>query len=215
MTTEAIVRADSAASAAAVLQGNPLEGGWNEIAPAAAKVVGWSGWVGEGDPPHDIFPKDPRTWGPAAWSGLASACERLLPTLTQRRAELCLRPHARHVLSDPQRCLAFLKGREDQPIRLLLEPAAFLTGGMLAAAADHLERAFSALGGHPSTWAVLLTNRARVNDHDDDLLGPAPLHDGLLDPALLADLCERHVPAAVPRVILAREAAAQAAVLGA
>jgi hypothetical protein len=95
-----------------------------------------------------------------------------------------LRPHVRHVLSDPQSCATFFRAREGQPIRLLLEPAAFLTGSMLSMAEDHLQRAFDALAGMAATAAILLTNVERV-DGDDDRLLRVPVHLGALDPILL------------------------------
>jgi hypothetical protein len=192
-----------------------------EVAPcwsaeASSRVVAWSGWSGESaEPALGVFPREVATWGPAAWAALAAVCDRMVPRLVELGGELCLRPHARHVLSDPQRCLTFLRSRENQPIRLLLEPAAFLTVGMLAAAEDHMDRALSALAGQPGTWAVLLSNVRRLEaEGDPDQLAPAALDEGLLDPEMMLRVWRKHAPEDQPCVVLPGDIRARAAVLG-
>jgi hypothetical protein len=127
-----------------------------------------------------------------------------LPQLQERGIQLWLRPHARHVLADPQSCMSFLSRRTMQPIRLLLEPAAFLTHEMLAHAEDHLARAFEALGSHPGVAAVLLANVGHAPS-DDAPLVPAPLHRGSLDPDLVVRHWRRCVPAEMPVALLVEE----------
>lgn len=203
LTDKAVVRPGTQGSEALVAPGNLLApGGLPAPRGGCKRMLAWSGWVDD-DPAGGMFARTAATWGPSAWAGLTAACDRLVPELAAGGAELCIRPHARHVLSDTQRCLTFLRSREGQPIRLLLDAPGLLTGGMLPMVEDHLERAFATLGGHPGVWAVLLSNVQRAApDSDDDLLMPAPLGAGLIDPDLIVSAWRRHCPPELPCVIL-------------
>ncbi len=176
----------------------------------------WSGWS-EGDEqrgPEEAV-RDFRTWSRDAWGRLERWCDDLTPELRQRGIELWIRPHARHILADTQCCLSFLGRRQGGQIRLLFEPTAFLTAGMLDRSEEHLERAFASLGAHPSVAATLLSNRHGPDD--DPLEGPlraAPLHRGCVDPALLVRLWRQYVPRGIPAVLLDDELEAQVRCLG-
>jgi hypothetical protein len=187
---------------ARILPHNPLDTQPIQL-PDAPRTVMYSGWFPDGEG------IDFRTWTPTAWQALDAFCDRLRPPLEACAATLCFRPHARHILADPQACLAFLKRREGQPFEVLLDAAAFLTPGMLGRAEDHLTRAFEALPGHLSVPAAVLTNVAPAGP---DALSPAPLHRGLLDPGLLVTLARRHA-SHLPWILLDEDVDAQMGLL--
>ena len=181
------------------------------LAPA---WVCWSGWIEDDTPrPAESVEQDFRSWSREGWQRFEGWCDELVPRLRERSIELWLRPHCRHVLSDPQSCASFLARRPGQPIRLLFEPSAFLTIDMLASAEDHLERAFAALGSHPGVAAVLLTNRLRAAAESEPLQA-APLHRGEVNPDLFARLWRQHVPHDLPVALLSDELEQQRRVLG-
>lgn len=171
------------------------------VPPSSRRLVCWSGWVGE-----SAFDRDFRTWMKPAWDALERACEAFAGT------ELCLLPHPRHILSDAQSCLSLLRRFEGRPVRLVLDAAGLLTGSMLGAAEDHLARVFDALGHHPAVSLIRLTNVER-DEGDDDFLRPAPLHRGLLDPALLVQSLRRAGHSHVPVALLDESFEAQASLV--
>jgi hypothetical protein len=179
------------------------------------RTVLFSGWFGDDDEPAEPrrgrFPRSHRTWSPAAWAQLSALCDALVPELRSRGATACFRPHARHILADPQSCLAFLRKRENQPLEVLLEPAAFLTPEMLPRAEDHLSRAFEALGSSPRTAALLLTNIAPA-EGTGDAFQVTPLTGGHIDPALLVQLARRHA-AHLPWILMDDDLDAQRALI--
>jgi hypothetical protein len=197
---------------AAVAHHNPLESVAVDAPLPAPRLVMWSGWFGAGEPLRGSFPRDFRTWTPRGWAGLARACDGLLPALTSAGMHLWVRPHARHVLADAQSCVSFLKEREGQPVRLLLDPAGLLTGSMLGLAEEHLGRIFGALGGHAGTGAALLSNLERAPG-EEELLVPAPLHRGLIDPSVILSAWRAHGDPALPCVLLDTEFEPQAALV--
>lgn len=181
-------------------------------------LIAWSGTLA----PEGLFARDPRTWMPAGLDALRRALGALRPKLKGAHARLLLRPHARHVLADPQRCLTTLRKwrAADAPFGLVLEPAAMLEAGMLAAVEDHLRRAFEALG--PLADAILLDNASPSvatpeGDADDPGAAPpldlVPLHRGAIDPALLVALAREFVPETTPIILRAPEIEAQRALL--
>ena len=173
--------------------------------------ITWSGRLGEGDEPFRALP-DAGNWTRAGWVTLIAACESLLPELRRRGVDLCLRPHARHILSDAQGCLTLLRGNPD--VRLLLDPGSMLAGSMLPRIEDHLTRIFEALGEHPAVAAVVLANVRLLDPKDEDALILCPLHRGLIDPELLLRTWQAHCPPQLPCVLLEEEFEAQAAMLG-
>jgi hypothetical protein len=173
-----------------------------EPAPASSgRIVCWSGWVGEGP-----FDRDFRTWTKPAWEALERACGAFGGT------GLCLLPHPRHILSDAQSCLTLLRRFEGGRVRLVLDPAGMLTGTMLDAAEDHLARTLDSLAHHPGVAVVRLTNVERDAD-DPDLLRPAPLDRGLLDPALIVRMFRSTGRSDVPVALLDDGFEAQASLL--
>ncbi|MFM9957338.1 MAG: hypothetical protein ACKVZJ_04635 [Phycisphaerales bacterium] len=124
----------------------------------AEPVMMWSGWMGE-----DVFERDPRCWGPA---GMTALRERLAALRAGgERRTILLRPHARHVLNDPQRCAAFQTEYGPLGFGLVLDAAAMLEDSMIAQAPDHLERIFERLGPL-SPWVVV----------DDETMGLVRVH---------------------------------------
>jgi hypothetical protein len=110
---------------------NPLIDGF--CPTSAHRVVSWTGWFGEtADPSTGLFPRDFRTWTPGAW-------QRLQHHLTTTSAELLLRPHARHIVSDAQACVLLVRDLPSN-IRLLLDPISMLEPAMLNDAQDHIAR---------------------------------------------------------------------------
>ncbi len=202
----------------AVLAGNLLSDDPPAI-PArlpARTLIAWSGTLAQ----TSLFDRDPRTWLPQGLERFRRVLDDLAPRLEATGSRLLFRPHARHVLCDPQRCLTLLGQWRDTgaPFGLILEPAAMLEHDMLDAADDHLARAFEALAAHAS--ALLLENVARPDptpgedaDEDPPPLDLRPLHRGQLDPERLLDLTRAHWPGDRPLILRDDEADAQIALL--
>lgn len=160
------------------------------------------------------FARDWATWGPRGWDALMAACAAASPSLSGRAARLLLRPHARHVLSDPYKCLRFLAERPDPCLGLALDAGAMLEHSMLADSEGHIERAFEMLG--PVADAVILTGVARAGDEASPptLTPPA---EGVLGPRHLGEMVQRHTDSATPLLLPgvgAPEVARQLAALG-
>jgi len=156
--------------------------------PWTDRRVFWSGWMGD-----SIFARDFHTWSKEAWQRLDQWCDGIRPTLSTTGGTICFRPHARHILSDPQSCFSFLKRRHGQPVELLLDIAAFLTPAMLPRAEDHILRALDALADHDGVPGILISNVVRAAG-DDDLLEPCPIDRGLLEPRLIQLISSRIPP---------------------
>lgn len=173
--------------------------------PGAGPVCVWSGTLA--DPEEGLFARDPRTWMPAGLDALDGTVRGVLDkadaTGDHGRPALLLRPHARHVLCDPQRCLTLLDRWADLPVGLALDASAMLEPSMLGAVEDHLARALEALGHHAA--AVFLTDlRPADPDEADAGFVPVPLGAGELAPILdrYAELVDAHAPADAPVVLL-------------
>jgi hypothetical protein len=176
---------------AAVLDVNPLGDGdlvLTDLTPAKRLVLP-SGWFGGPDRCVDgVYPRDLRAWTAPGADALAALADTLAEWAGPRGWTVCFRPHARHVLSDPQRVLSFLRGRESGPFEILLDPAAMLTASMLGAAGDHLRRAADALGGHPRVCAVAVSGVEVVRGPDgSDECRPCALGRGSIEAAVIAD----------------------------
>lgn len=187
---------------AGVIEANPLER--PPPVPAEApggRIVTASGWLGGGDG------ADFRTWSRPGWDALHAMCDAVTPELARAGLTLLLTPRAGHVLGDVQSARTWLGERAGEPVGLLLDPAALLTDAMVADAADHLERAYDALGGEPGVAGVRLTNVA----FDGGVARATPVHRGVL----AADPLVRFRDTGLPLVLLDDEVAAQEAVLGA
>lgn len=180
----------------------------------ADTLIAWSGSLSE----DGLFTREPATWMPSGLARFQSTLETLAPLLDAAGARLLFRPHARHVLADPQRCLTTLRKwrASGAPFGLVLEPAAMLEADMIPTAPDHLLRAFDALG--PLADAVLLENVEPPAPPGSDPEGEPPLervalHRGVLDPGVIAGLTAEFVPPETPIILRAEEIDAQAAVL--
>ncbi len=117
----------------------------------APRLIAWSGSLAD-----DPSERDPRTWGPAGLAALREALARLREPLTRAGARLLLRPHARHILCDPQRCVTMLNEWEisGDPFALALDPAAMIEESMLDHAEDHIRRAAEALAGRAALVVI-------------------------------------------------------------
>ena len=179
--------------AAAWIDGNPLAPGWVADADVPApRLLCFSGSLAQ-----NAFEVHPPNWmrpGRAALDALVMASA---PALEAQGRSLCLRPHARQVLSDAQGCLRFLADHAGLPVQVALSPADMITAGMLADLPDHLERMFGALG--PRAALVLLQDVGACAE--DDAPQPVALGSGALPRDLVRRLIESHVPAGTPIVL--------------
>jgi len=197
---------------ASFVDGNPLASDFLlDVELPGRTIVLWSGTLAE-----TLFGDEPRTWMRPGHDALRRFCDAAAPTLLLRGRTLCFRPHVRHVLSDVQGCLNFLRDRAGQPFTIALAPADLLTPDMLANAEEHLTRAFEALG--PRAAMVLLHDGqvagATTGGSDSDVLLPAPFGSGRLPREIVARLLREHVPAATPVVLLPTGVEAQRTLLG-
>lgn len=165
------------------------------------RLVAWSGWLADPLATHH-WPRDPRSWTTDSRATLDAALDRLLaiaPFTTG--TSLLLRPHARHLLSDIPRCLNLLRSRANQPLGLVLDPAAMLEPSMLNHAEDHCRRILEALADHPAVAGVVVTNIRRSAVAGDEALIPSPLCAGELPPTLLLSLARELAPS-LPLIVL-------------
>lgn len=178
---------------ASVVDDNPLQETWlyDRDLPGS-KVLSWSGSLGEA-----LFDAHPATWLRPGHEALARFCDEVAPQLEEAGTRLCFRPHARHVLSDPQSCLNFLRERAGQPFEIALSPAGFLEESMLDRVEDHMARAFEALG--PCATMVLLHD-VRVGS-EENALQSVPLGQGALPRDLVQQLLKAHLPTSTPIVL--------------
>ncbi len=192
--------------AAAWLDGNPLSPGWMAIAEVPApRLLCWSGSLSE-----DPFAVHPPNWMRPGRSALDALVTAAAPALEAEGRALCLRPHARQVLSDAQGCLRFLSDHAGLPVQVALSPADMITADMRADLTDHLDRLFGALG--PRAALVLLQD---VGEPDPDGSPRAvPLGQGVLPREHLRKLLEAHVPSETPVVLCPGDLPAQLAWLG-
>lgn len=205
-----------------------------ESPPASARspdqpLVCWSGWIESelqeaeeesGAAGLPDFRTQLRTWGPEAWDQMLRALQAA--GQQDRPAPILLRPHARHVVSDAQRCVRFLEaiGASTPACGLLLDPAAMLTPDMLTDAAEHLDRMLAGLAaavaagigasgnGAGGLWGLLLTG---LEPGPQGELTACPLTRGVLPADILLAAAAGWTEAAGPRrvVILAEDAAGQ------
>lgn len=162
--------------------------------------VAWSGrlllWSGSGaavgeESRNAFFDRSLATWGPVALEHFKGVVSRLAAVADHLGVRLVFRPHARHVLPDPQRCLNFLREWADAPIGLLVDPGAMLEQSMLPTVDDHLARAITALGDLADGVALTsVAQQPRSALDEDPFDGPppeiVPLQCGVGDPARAA-----------------------------
>lgn len=152
-------------------------------------VVAWSGTIAEG-----FFERDPRSWSAESRQRFETVCSRAHERLVRTGRRLLFRPCSRHVLNDAPSALAFLRAREGQPFGIVFDPAALLEPEMITRkgdrAADHVTRAFEALGGlSEAVWIC----GAHV-DEDDGRVAPCALRDSAVPASLFAKLIRNCCP---------------------
>lgn len=145
---------DGATPFAAVLRDDVLRLSPEGIAAGgviAPRLIAWSGSLAD-----DPSERDPRTWGPAGLASLRGALARWREPLIRANWRLLLRPHARHILCDPQRCVTMLNEWEKsgEPFALALDPAAMIEESMQSNADDHARRACEALASRSAIIVV-------------------------------------------------------------
>ena len=196
---------------ATILSINPLAPNATLPPAQSQRVMLWSGWCGDA-----IFERDFRTWTPDAWQRLDQflrlAEGEAAGSVSRDNHRICLRPHPRHILADPQSCLSFLKRYEGRPVELVLDAAGFLTRSMLPRAEEHIFRALDALADHPQVPALVIAN-VEPAPGDDDLLQPVPVDRGLLPAALIRLIASRATDK--PVILFGDDPAAQARFLSA
>ncbi len=148
--------------------------------PTTARLVVRSGWV-ERDPDRPTL-----SWTAPVRSQVDQALETALTTCAQAGATLLLHPTASDLISDIPSTLGVLRKWSAQPLGIVLEPAALFTEGMIARAEDHLQRMGEALGEHPSTHAVLISNVNFTLEGTER----TPIDKGQLPPSMLRDFAD-------------------------
>lgn len=143
------------------VRGALVEAGWTMPPeawrlPAGSTIVAWSGPVldeddadapggGDAGSARSLFARSPRSWGPGAMAALDARLDALVPRLRDAGLTLLIRPHERHVVSDPRGMARLAERFAPGPVGLLPDPAGLLAPAMAPFAEDHLERAFDAL----------------------------------------------------------------------
>lgn len=177
-----------------------------EEARAGGVLIAWSGTLAE-----EPGARDWATWGPAGRAALDAACADIGPALETSGTRLLLRPHARHVLSDPFKCRRFLDERGAGPFGVALDAASMLEHSMLADAEGHIERAFEMLG--PIAGAIILAGVEPGADEDAPVR-PCPTGRGVVSAAFLIEMVRRHAPVTTPLLALEDDGAGPLAALG-
>lgn len=164
---------------ASIVPGNPLADDWVcSIDLPGERIIAWSGTLGD-----ELFADEPRTWMGEGHKRFESFCDDVRDTLRDAGRILCFRPHARHVLSDPQGTLDFLRRREGEPFGLALSPADLILPDMLADAEDHFTRILDSMV--PRADFILLSDAHP--DETNESMTPCPLGSGVLPPAAIMD----------------------------
>lgn len=178
---------------ASTMRSNPLGSEWLlDVDSPSSRMVTWSGTLAE-----HLFEAHPMTWGKPGHEALAAFCDAAAPQLKSHGRILCFQPHARHVLSDPQSCLRFIRDREGQPFEIALAPCSLLEPAMLSRVEDHLWRMFESLGGQ---CAMVMLTDAAISE-DGESIVPVALGQGILRRDVMRKLIEQHVPAETPIVL--------------
>ncbi len=168
---------------ASIVPGNPLADDWTcPLDLPGDLLVAWSGTLAD-----DLFADDPRTWMAAGHERFEAFCDDVRGPLAEAGRRLCFRPHARHVLSDPQGTLDFLRRREDEPFGLALSPGDLLLPSMLSDAEDHFARILEFM--IPRADLLLLEDVAPVppGDDTDEAMTSAAFGTGVLPRPNLLD----------------------------
>jgi hypothetical protein len=167
--------------------------------PDGLVPVCWSGSLAQIDG-GTLFDEHPTTWGPRGWAALERACAVFT-------GPVCLRPYARHVLSDVPGCKRLLSQEWGAQISLLIDPASMLTPAILRSpeATDHLRRIFEAAGEmDPSRVAGVIVSGAAIDEASG--VRPVPLHDGVMPASVVLDLARTCLPPSTPWVVVGPDA---------
>ncbi len=185
---------------ASILPGNPLADDWFGLVDLPGDLlVAWSGTMAD-----ELFEDDPRTWMPMGHERFESFCDAVREPLAASGSRLCFRPHARHVLSDPQGTLDFLRRREGEPFGLALSPADLMLPSMLAHAEDHFTRILESM--IPRADLLLLADAApdeNRGDDDAEAMTPTPLGEGVLPAEMIMEAVNTGLPESTPVVVAA------------
>ena len=185
---------------ASILPGNPLADDWFGLVDLPGDLlVAWSGTMAD-----ELFEDDPRTWMPMGHERFEAFCDAVREPLTASGSRLCFRPHARHVLSDPQGTLDFLRRREGEPFGLALSPADLLLPSMLAHAEDHFTRILESM--IPRADLLLLADAApdeSLGDDAGEAMTPMPLGEGILPAEMIMEAMNTRLPESTPVVVAA------------
>jgi hypothetical protein len=143
-------------------------------------------------------------------------CNELAPQLKAHERTICFQPHSRHVLSDVQSCINFLRDLEAHKLagvgglggfEIALSPATMFEPSMLRDVDDHLHRMFETLG---ERCAMVFLGDVKLHDHDDEPYCEAvPLGEGSFPRDVVLDLLARFVPQGTPVVLQSRSIASQ------
>ncbi len=178
--------------AAAWIDGNPLDENFMaDVDQVSPRLLMYSGTLSS-----TLFGEDPRTWLKPGRAALDAFTERVLPMLQKTKRTICFRPHARHVLSDPQGTLKFLLDHNQQPFEIALSPADMIAPDMIGTIDDHLRRMFESLAPRA---ALVFLNDIRINAQG--LARSVALGDGVLPQELVLSLIREHVPSTTPLVV--------------
>jgi hypothetical protein len=145
----------------------------------SGRLILWSGCVlsaqREADQSDDAqhFARSLAAWGPAGLDRFRSIVERLASVADHMGVRMLFRPHARHVLPDPQRCLNFLREWAATPISLLIDPGAMMERSMLRDADDHATRIVGSLIGLAD--GLLLSGPPALAPGESDDLDAPPM----------------------------------------
>ena len=171
---------------ASIVPGNPLDDHWTcPLDIPGGKLVAWSGTLGE-----ELFSDEPRTWMSEGHERLERFCDDVREPLRNAGRTLCFRPHARHVLSDPQGTLDLLRRREDEPFGLAVSPADLLLPEMIGDAEDHFTRILESM--IPRADFVLLAD-ARPDETGENMTA-CPLGSGVLPAAAVMEAINTRLP---------------------
>ena len=187
---------------ASILPGNPLAEDWIGLVDLPGDLlVAWSGTLAD-----DLFGDDPRTWMAAGHERFETFCDDIRDTLVAAGRKLCIRPHARHVLSDAQGTLDFLRRREGEPFGLALSPVDLLLPSMLPDAEDHYARILEFMV--PKADLLFLADAMPGEAMDDDEeppMIPVPLGEGVLPRAAVMEAVNTRLPEDAPVVVAPRD----------
>ncbi len=168
------------------------------MSDVSGKVIMSSGGLDEEAP----FARDPRAWSPAALDDLVAQAKSCLRMHTG--CDLILRPHARHILGDLNRCNRYTRDHSHMArpsLGFALDPASLLEPSMLPSAQDHLARSFAILAKR-SDLLILTGLHPPAPDWSDDPdslpLEACPCDVGVLDPVVIGRLIREHCPIELP-----------------